>query len=97
MSRFLNAPAPSYSYMYFAVTYSYCVVLVLYSYSSLSLVQLEGPQYCSVLALHVLDKVTWLRHRVTFLRRLLVTAHARNVSAQAIKTYVASLQHILPV
>ena len=50
--------------------------------------QLEGAQYCCVLALHVLDTAGWQANKLMFLRRLLVTAHARHASVQAVKTYV---------
>ncbi|XP_045063212.1 E3 ubiquitin-protein ligase UBR4-like isoform X2 [Coregonus clupeaformis] len=41
----------------------------------------DGPHYYTVLAMHILSPERWMNTRLTFLRRLLVTVHARKVSA----------------
>lgn len=41
----------------------------------------EGPHYFIILAMHILPPERWRTSRLYFLRRLLVTAHARKVSA----------------
>ncbi|XP_017342515.1 E3 ubiquitin-protein ligase UBR4 isoform X1 [Ictalurus punctatus] len=42
--------------------------------------EVDGPHYFTVLAMHILPPERWRTTRVDFLRRLLVTAHARKVS-----------------
>ncbi|KAM6976924.1 E3 ubiquitin-protein ligase UBR4 [Aplochiton taeniatus] len=43
--------------------------------------EVEGPHYFTVLAMHTLPPERWRTTRMLFLRRLLVTTHARKVSA----------------
>uniref|UniRef100_M4AWS3 Ubiquitin protein ligase E3 component n-recognin 4 n=1 Tax=Xiphophorus maculatus TaxID=8083 RepID=M4AWS3_XIPMA len=43
--------------------------------------EVEGPHYFTILAMHILPPEQWRSSRVYFLRRLLVAAHARKVSA----------------
>lgn len=42
--------------------------------------EVDGPHYFTVLAMHILPPERWRTTRIDFLRRLLVTAHARKVS-----------------
>ena len=41
----------------------------------------DGPHYYTVLAMHILSPERWRNTRLAFLRRLLVSVHARKVSA----------------
>lgn len=41
----------------------------------------EGPHYYTIFAMHIMPPERWRTSRLYFLRRLLVTAHARKVSA----------------
>ncbi|XP_008300472.1 E3 ubiquitin-protein ligase UBR4 isoform X1 [Stegastes partitus] len=41
----------------------------------------EGPHYFTILAMHIMPPERWRTSRLYFLRRLLVTTHARKVSA----------------
>ncbi|TWW56459.1 E3 ubiquitin-protein ligase UBR4 [Takifugu flavidus] len=41
----------------------------------------EGPHYFTILAMHIMPPERWRTSRLYFLRRLLVTAHTRKVSA----------------
>ncbi|CAG03215.1 unnamed protein product [Tetraodon nigroviridis] len=41
----------------------------------------EGPHYYTIFAMHIMPPERWRASRLYFLRRLLVTAHARKVSA----------------
>lgn len=43
--------------------------------------EVDGPHYFTTLTMHILPPERWRISRVYFLRRLLVTAHARKVSA----------------
>lgn len=42
--------------------------------------EVDGSHYYTVLAMHILPPERWRITRLDFLRRLLVTAHARKVS-----------------
>lgn len=42
--------------------------------------EVEGPLYWMVMAVHIYDQNIWKRERLTFLKRLIVLAHARNVA-----------------
>ncbi|XP_077460740.1 E3 ubiquitin-protein ligase UBR4 isoform X2 [Stigmatopora argus] len=44
----------------------------------------EGPHYYTVLAMHIMSPEHWRTSRMYFLRRLLVNAHARKVSASSV-------------
>ena len=43
--------------------------------------EVDGPHYFTVLAMHILPPERWRTWRLHVLRRLLVAAHARKVSA----------------
>ncbi|KAK5619189.1 E3 ubiquitin-protein ligase ubr4 [Crenichthys baileyi] len=43
--------------------------------------EVEGPHYFTILGMHIMPPERWRSSRVYFLRRLLVAAHARKVSA----------------
>ncbi|XP_019723619.1 E3 ubiquitin-protein ligase UBR4-like [Hippocampus comes] len=45
--------------------------------------EVEGPHYYTVLAMHIMPPERWKTSRIYFLRRLLVNAHARKVSASS--------------
>lgn len=49
--------------------------------------EVEGPHYFTILAMHILSPEQWRSSRVYFLRRLLVAAHARKVSAVSTNKY----------
>lgn len=51
--------------------------------------EVEGPHYYTILAMHIMPPERWRSSRIYFLRRLLVTAHARKVSAVSTNKYVA--------
>ena len=51
--------------------------------------QLDGPLYAVVQSLFITSYKDWEEHRVVYLRRLLVLAHARNSSPSPIKRYQA--------
>lgn len=51
----------------------------------------EGPHYYTILAMHVMPPERWRSSRIYFLRRLLVTAHARKVSAVCTNKYETRL------
>ncbi len=42
--------------------------------------EVDGPHYFTILAMHILPPERWRTTRLDFLRRLLVTSHARKVS-----------------
>ncbi|XP_057678820.1 E3 ubiquitin-protein ligase UBR4 isoform X1 [Corythoichthys intestinalis] len=46
--------------------------------------EVEGPHYYTVLAMHIMPPEHWRTSRISFLRRLLVNAHARKVSASSV-------------
>lgn len=43
--------------------------------------EVEGPHYYTVLAMHIMPPERWRSSRIYFLRRLLVSAHTRKISA----------------
>lgn len=45
--------------------------------------EVEGPHYYTVLAMHIMPPERWRSSRMYFLRRLLVSAHARKISASS--------------
>ncbi|MEQ2163900.1 hypothetical protein GOODEAATRI_001011, partial [Goodea atripinnis] len=49
--------------------------------------EVEGPHYFTILAMHIMPPERWRSSRVYFLRRLLVAAHARNVSPVSTNKY----------
>lgn len=49
--------------------------------------EVEGPHYFTILAMHILPPEQWRSSRVYFLRRLLLAAHARKVSAVSTNKY----------
>lgn len=49
--------------------------------------EVEGPHYFTILAMHIMPPERWRSSRIYFLRRLLVSAHARKVSAVSTNKY----------
>lgn len=54
----------------------------------------EGPHYFTILAMHIMPPERWRTSRLYFLRRLLVTAHSRKVSAVLTNKYGLDLRLI---
>ncbi|XP_071821604.1 E3 ubiquitin-protein ligase UBR4-like isoform X2 [Apostichopus japonicus] len=48
--------------------------------------ELDGPHYYALLALHIFSPEKWDEHKVTLLKQLLVSAHARTVSPGGTKS-----------
>lgn len=49
--------------------------------------EVEGAHYYTILGMHIMPPERWRSSRIYFLRRLLVTAHARKVSAVCTNKY----------
>ena len=83
MASFLSASVDKW----ISSAYDVCTITTVYdALYILSPSQLDGPLYEVVVSLFIRTLEQWKEHRLTFLRRLLVLAHARSTSSSPIKT-----------